>query len=137
MTHKDIIFKMEHQFTLYLQRCGVTRADLPPDQYREMRRAFYGGLGQMFFLVTDDVVKLQGKTYVFALTSMRDQIQEFWDRETEAQAKGLQEYAEQMPVACDCGWSGIVSELVKPQKGGPDDLCRCPKCNNPQLKVPK
>lgn len=135
--HTDLIFKLEHQFTLFLQRAGVTRADLPPDQFREMRRAFYGGAGQMFFLMATDIPELPGKTYLKALDSFRDQLQEFWDKETEAHDKGLQEYAPQMRVACPCGWQGIVSDLIKPETPAVDDRCKCPTCGGLELMVPK
>lgn len=134
----DIIFKVEHQFTLYLQRCNVTRESLPPDQLREMRRAFYGAAGQMFFLMTEDISSLSEREYPGVLDSILDQIQEYWNKEQEDQLNGRQEYAKQLGVKCaDCGWEGAVADLIKPEKGAVEDRCKCPKCGSFEMLVPK
>lgn len=92
----------------------------------------------MFFLMAQDVPALAGNTYIQALDSFRDQLQEFWDKESKAHEKGLQEYAPQMRVACpSCGWKGAVSDLVKPDNPAVDDRCKCPKCGALELLAPK
>lgn len=128
----DLIFKLDHQFVLYLQRCKVTAADLPPDQYREMRRAFFGGLGQMFFLVTQDVIDItnqrdQGTT----LSLLQKQLEDFWEMELQAHDLGLSPMHPTMLVKCDCGWQGQLQELVKPAADG--GLATCPSCGEDHL----
>lgn len=133
----DIIFKVEHQFTLYLQRCGVSRASLPADQYSEIRKAFYGAAGQIFFLMAQDIPTLPGGSYIPVLESIQDEIQRFWTDETERHKKGHLEYAGQMLCACPCGWKGTVADLTKPVKGAEDDRCACPTCGNLELLIPE
>jgi hypothetical protein len=128
----DLIFQLEHQFTLYLQRCEVTRAQLGIDQLREMRRAFYGGLGQMFFLMTQDMGKqLRPGEQLVALDSIQSQLVEFWDEEKRLMDEGLDYLHATSPVKCECGWIGEVKDLVKPEISG--ELCKCPKCSSPNL----
>jgi hypothetical protein len=134
----DIIFKVEHQFTLYLQRAGVSREILPPVQYTETRRAFYGAAGQFFFLLTQDIAALPGASYIPVLNNIRDEIQEFWNKEQTDHLNGRQEYATQLMVKCSmCTWQGAVADLVKPEKGAADDRCKCPSCGTYELMVPE
>lgn len=128
----DLIFQLEHQFTLYLQRCKVSRADLGVEQLREMRRAFYGGLGQMFFLVTQDVGSLEKqRDQVMILELMQKQIGNFWTEEQEAHERGLEKLHPTMAVKCDCGFMGQIMELVLPKEGG--GKAKCPKCGSEDL----
>jgi hypothetical protein len=126
----DLIFKLEHQFTLYLQRAGVTAGDLPADQYREMRRAFFGGLGQMFFLVTQDVLDVKGeRDQGNVLTSFQDQIGAFWDHEAKLHTEGMFDLHPTAQARCACGWHGQVQDLKHPEKGASGKL-RCPTCDS-------
>lgn len=135
-TVNDLIFKLEHQFTLYLQRCGITRAELSPDALREIRRAFYGGCGQMFFIMSQDVIELPNKKIPEVLINIQDQLQAFWDREVKQQSEGITEYVPQMPVRCGlCDWKGTVADLVKPEPDSLDNRCMCPTCQNKDLEV--
>lgn len=134
----NIIFKLEHQFTLYLQRAGVTRADLPPVQYMEMRRAFYGGLGQMFFLITQDVGKLKERAQMETLQSLMDQVGEYWDKEAKSHKDGRIEYVPQARSKCDkCAWEGRVDETIKPEPDDPDNRVKCPKCGGKEFYFPE
>lgn len=134
MTPNDIIFKMEHQFTLYLQRAGVSREKLPPIQLVEMRRAFYGGLGQMFFLISQDVVELPRKQVFQVYDSIVKQLGEFWDTEAmKAAMMGLPVINEASIVTCPkCHWKGEVKNLKKPT-GDKMGKCTCPGCGSEEL----
>jgi hypothetical protein len=119
-TPTDLIYTMNHQFTLYLQRCGVSRTTLPPDQLRETERAFYGGLGQMFFLVTIDAANMKRESdQSQVLESIQKQIEDYWARELAIQLK--------LPILCTvCGWHGTYDKLI-PRVGA--ELPKCPECN--------
>jgi hypothetical protein len=136
----DIIFKMEHQFTLYLQRAKVSRENLPPVQLREMRRSFYGGLGAMFFLLSKDAVLFTEESEYKALyESLKSQILQFWEKEVEDQKiidrKNEEEkrLLEESPVTCPvCNWQGKVSQLLRP-KDNYNGICKCPNCSSIKL----
>lgn len=126
----DLIFKLEHQFTLYLQRAGVTASQLPADQYCEMRRAFYGGCGQMFFLMSQDVTECgSDEAMGKVLRSFQDQIGSFWEKETALHKLGMVHLHPTTPAKCECGWEGQVEQLKHPEKGTSGKL-RCPKCDS-------
>lgn len=129
----DLIFKLEHQFTLYLQRCAVTREQLSADQYREMRRAFYGGLANMFFLVTQDVIELGNpRDQDKVLSSLQGQIKAFWTKEAEDQEAGRQELHPSIAVTCGrCGWDGQIRDLEVVKQD--EDQAVCPHCKSPDL----
>jgi len=75
-------FKIEHQWKLYLERAQVKDEDLPEDQRREMRRAFFGAVGQMLILMRDDMTDLADKKgdekAVDMLQDMLNQVSNFW-----------------------------------------------------------
>jgi hypothetical protein len=126
----DLIFKIEHQFTLFLQRAGVTAGQLPGDQYREMRRAFYGGIGQMFFLFSQDIPDLQSdKLMTTVLKSIQDQIGAFWDEEVKLHDAGMTHLHPTTLAKCECGHQCQVQELKHPEKGTSGKL-RCPICDS-------
>jgi hypothetical protein len=127
----DLIFQLEHQFTLYLQRCKVSRADLGVEQLREMRRAFYGGLGQMFFLITQDVADLKERDQIITLELFQKGIGEFWEEELKMQRAGMENVHATTPCKCECGWIGQVKDLILPTTTG--ELCKCPKCQSVNL----
>lgn len=128
----DLIYQMEHQFTLYLQRCEITRADLGVEQLREMRRAFYGGLGNMFFLITQDVPKLKPRDQVITLELFQRQIGEFWEEEQKLQEQGMEYLHATTSCKCQaCEWIGQAKDLILPAES--DGLCKCPKCQSVNL----
>jgi hypothetical protein len=126
----DLIFKLEHQFTLYLQRAGVTAGQLPADQYNEMQKAFYGGLGQMFFLITQDILDIKGEAEQGkVLSSFQHQIGAFWDQAVKLHNAGLFDLHPTAAARCGCGWQGQVQDLKHPEKGASGKL-RCPVCES-------
>lgn len=83
MDKTKVQFGMEFQWNRYVQRCGLTMEQLKavPDQYREMKRAFMGGMGQAFFLITQDVADLPDMEAVRTLQQIQDEIGDFWQHE--------------------------------------------------------
>lgn len=86
---ETLIFKLEHQFTLYLQRVGFAREKLNPIQLQELRRAFYGGIAQMFILMTQDLKPLNPTERNEFIEFTTEQISEFWNNEGEKHRGGL------------------------------------------------
>lgn len=72
---------LEYQFEQYLKRVGVSEATLPPVQYREMKRAFFGALGQMYVLYRDVIPELSDADAVGCFQDIGNQIQTFWQNE--------------------------------------------------------
>lgn len=134
----DLIFKLEHQFTLYLQRCGITRAEMPPDELRELRRAFYGGCGQMFFVMTQDVMQMKTGLTGVVFDSFVKQLADFWQKEEDEQYEYEQEKAggkkfepDQVLSCSICAWEGPIKDLAKPAEGS--GICKCPNCGSDKL----
>lgn len=48
-------FDLNHQWGLFLERCGISAITMPEDQHREMKRAFFGACGQLLILLRDEV----------------------------------------------------------------------------------
>lgn len=69
---------LENEFKLYLQRAGFKEERrLPQYQYDEMKRAFYGGIGQLLIVLRDDVgSKYSQQAVVF--DNLLNQVASFW-----------------------------------------------------------
>jgi hypothetical protein len=76
-------FNLDYQFFMYLKRYGVHWEDLPPIQFREMKRAFYGAMGQMLMLYMNDIPQMPEKESTPKILWMRQQIFDFWKEELE------------------------------------------------------
>jgi len=83
MTKAEILkeINLEYQFEQYLKRVGVTEAQLLPVQYQEMKRAFFGALGQMFVFYRDVIPELSDDDAVVCFQDIGKQIQTFWQNE--------------------------------------------------------
>lgn len=71
-------FDMENQWQLYLQRVNLKGKKMPAEQYRELKRAFFGALGQLLMLMKNEVADLSEDDAVSALESMINQVGDFW-----------------------------------------------------------
>lgn len=78
----DKKYTIEHQFDLYLERCEVTKQQLSPIQYSEMKRAFFGAWGQLLILQREDLgdlADLEGDDKAAdILQDMMNQAVNFW-----------------------------------------------------------
>lgn len=91
MTDKQ--FNIHFQWKAFIERCNLKEDQLPPDQQREMKRAFYGACGQMLILLRDDLGDLAQKiggvkgelVAASILQIMLEQVGDFWETETEKQ----------------------------------------------------
>lgn len=69
------------QWKLFLQRVGLKEEEMPADQQREMKRAFFGGVGQMLFYWRDDMQLEDEDAAVKHLEEMVKEISVFWEIE--------------------------------------------------------
>ncbi|MEJ7647391.1 MAG: hypothetical protein WKF87_22550 [Chryseolinea sp.] len=69
------------QWLQYLELVRVRESDLPPDQKREMQRAFYAGIGQTLVLLHQDVASMTEAQAEAALESLLKQVGEFCHNE--------------------------------------------------------
>lgn len=74
-------FNVGAQFIKYLNLTSLNLSKLHPDQERELRRAFYGGWGQLLVLFYNNVPNLSDKEIGDFFTAQINQVQKFWDDE--------------------------------------------------------
>jgi hypothetical protein len=80
-------FNLDYQFFLYLKRIGLHWEDIPKGQYGELKRAFFGALGQMLMLVSMDMSKLSDEEASKKTVWMTEQISEFWKEEVQKHSR--------------------------------------------------
>lgn len=74
-------FNLEHQYSLYLQRVGVTEATLSASVNRELKRAFMGACGQILIMLRDDLTPLPEDQGVMIMDDLLNQVGSFWTEE--------------------------------------------------------
>ena len=75
-------FSVEEQFNIYLKLVNLDKRKMPPFQLREMRRCFYGAVGQTLILLRDEVVTQDEDSSINSVQDLLDQINEFWIKES-------------------------------------------------------
>lgn len=77
-----------YNFTVYKQWCdflkqvGLVESKMPPEQYREMKRAFYGAWGQCLLHARDEVVAYSENEAVKIMEGQVKEVTDFWLGET-------------------------------------------------------
>lgn len=71
-------FNIEEQYQRYLKMVKLSEEQMPEDQKVEMRRAFYGGIGQMTIWMFTDMDQMTEPDAMLALDSIRKETLEFW-----------------------------------------------------------
>lgn len=83
-------FDLNHQWGLFLERCGISAITMPEDQHREMKRAFFGACGQLLILLRDEVGDYGDKhgdaAAAYVMKDMVDQVSAFWQKEVDKQS---------------------------------------------------
>lgn len=74
---------LEEQWKKYLNLVAVKESELPQIQRQEMRRAFFGGMGQVLVLGREVISLMSEKDQVKILQDMADQVARFWRQENE------------------------------------------------------
>jgi hypothetical protein len=125
-----LIFKLEHQWTLCLQRFGVTRETLSIKDHANFRRMFYAGLLQMFCLLTEEVADLPEKKQQAIYDSLIKQMGVFWETEKIVDKAELVEVPKSRSVQCSaCEWRGLAADL----KVLSDLSAVCPNCETAEI----
>lgn len=70
-------FNLNQEYQNYLQQVGLNEQSMHPVQIQETKRAFYGGCGQMFLLVSK-TAELSEDDAIKALSELERQISVFW-----------------------------------------------------------
>lgn len=89
---KDLpkVFDLNHQWSLFMERCGVSAMTMPEDQHREMKRAFFGACGQLLIVFRDelnDYAEEKGEiAAAYVMQDMLNQVGGFWQKETDKQS---------------------------------------------------
>ena len=73
------ILKLATHFELYLERVSLDRAKMTKVQYIEIKRAWYGGVGQMLIMSRDDLTQLPENDAVRQLQRWHNECAEFWE----------------------------------------------------------
>lgn len=82
MAYQNPELNLEYQFGLYLERSGVKPEHLHPVQLSETKKAFFGGCGQMLFLILEDLPEGE-KESLETMVDLQNQVLEFFKKETE------------------------------------------------------
>ena len=70
---------LEKQWKIYLDNAQVKESQLIPIQRQEMKRAFFGGLGQALLVMRDEVGMIENEDEaVDCLQDMLNQVGQFW-----------------------------------------------------------
>lgn len=72
---------IEWQWRQYLKRVELDERTMSPQQRTELRRAFYGAVGQMLAFITFQLPKLTDEQGLIVLEGMFSQVATFWDKE--------------------------------------------------------
>lgn len=71
-------FNIEKQYQLYLKRVNLKEEQMPPDQQRELRQAFYAACGQLLLVMRDDLSGLTELKAFETLDDMLNQVKQFF-----------------------------------------------------------
>lgn len=69
---------VEEQFQLYLEKVDLSEQRIPPNQTKELRRAFFGAWRQSLALIKEELSELDELSAILALEKMYGEVLEFW-----------------------------------------------------------
>jgi hypothetical protein len=84
-TKQPKTFNLNDEFERYLNIVELDKRIMPPDQLRELKRAFYGACGQLLILTRDEVGALPDEEAIEALQDLLNQVANFWNNENNKQ----------------------------------------------------
>jgi hypothetical protein len=83
MADQESPFNLDYQFYLYLKNAGIDPREMEFGRYGDLKRTFYGALGQMMGLYMNNIPKLPQEEAMVEIMWMKDQITKFWEGEVE------------------------------------------------------
>lgn len=73
------LFQVETHWQAYLVMIGIKEEMLSPTQHQEMKRAFYGGFGQMLVLFRDNISLIEDNDEgIKVFMDITKQVHDFW-----------------------------------------------------------
>jgi len=72
---------IDYQFSLYMKSNGLVQSELPPRLFREIKRAFFNGAGQLLNLMKNDLPEIPIEQASVKLHFMEYQIENYNDQE--------------------------------------------------------
>lgn len=72
------IFKLEHQYQLYLQRVDLKEENMSKEQRKQLRQTFMAACGQLIILLRDDMAELPEDEGVEIMESMLNEIGDYF-----------------------------------------------------------
>ena len=78
-------FDLEHQYRLFLEHMYPdfnVRARMHPEQRKQLKNAFFAGVGQMLNVMVIDVAALEEEEAMEAMGSMTGQVNDYWLKQT-------------------------------------------------------
>lgn len=69
-------YNVDFQFSFFLKTMGLDETKLPRVQHSEMKKAFAGGMSQMYLLMNDCLK--EGESGFEKLVTINNQLKEFW-----------------------------------------------------------
>lgn len=79
-TPKDIIFTVEHQYKLYLERVALQEELMHPTQAVQLRQTFYGAWGQQLLLMRNEVAEFEEEVGVRIMQAMLDEVRDYFTK---------------------------------------------------------
>lgn len=73
-------FSIEHQYQTYLERVNLKEANMHPVQKVELKRAFFGAVGQLLILMRDEISALPEDESLKVLESQYSEVLAFWQK---------------------------------------------------------
>lgn len=71
-------FEVEKLWHNYLELVGMKEEQLPHVQRSEMKKAFFGGVGQVLMLLRDDLGALPEEEGVIEMNNLIEETKRFW-----------------------------------------------------------
>jgi hypothetical protein len=104
----------------FLDRCQVDQSKMPADQYREMKRAFFGGAGQLLIHLCEVLPPGDGMEVLNAVNVLNEEIAVFWQIEQVTQYTQMAAEPKQPKPAPPAGkyipftgdWCGLLKEII-------------------------
>lgn len=72
------LFNLESNFQHYLETVGLKENEMYPRQRTEIKRAFYGGCGEILTLLLHKISQLDDDAAEEQLSDLVNQVSDFW-----------------------------------------------------------
>jgi len=73
-------FSIENQYKTYLERVNMKEESMHPVQRVELKRAFFGAVGQLLLLMRDEISELPEDESLKVLESQYSEVLAFWQK---------------------------------------------------------